>query len=746
LGSTYLYSAVTLALLMIGATAGAQTQAPRFRGGIDLVTIDVTVLDRSGEPVRDLRPEDFTVFIANRPRAIQSVDFIASDAVNAASAPSPAREAGVSTNTLPTSGRLLLLVVDEANLQPTSAHAVMHAAESLIAGLSRGDLVGLARFPDGGGIEFTVDHARVLGAIRQVKGRPASRSGMGVEVFLSEAVDFEQGGRDQWPRALLRECGNPQDPTYRLCQKTMELEAAALLRGEAQKTRMTVDGLRALMKGLEDATTAVTVVLISEGLFVANDAGALAGLASSDGNARVALHVVRPRPPMVSMTIKGPSIDPSGDDAFRRVGLEMLAAQFRGSFYEMSGTGESIFARIQKELSGYYLLSVESTATDREGGNRRVRVEVKRADVVVTARSAFPRRAPATADARAPEERLREMLESLVPTRGLAVAVTSRILPDAADDRVRVLISAEIGHSVAQAASVHVGLVVVDRLGAAVTSNAGTLILAPSHAGRPSPALFSTSLVLAPGEYSLRLAAIDTTGAAGSAHHDVDARLTTLSDGRQVSDLIVSAEPGAGQFPLFTPAAVVDGRRVASVVEVRDPRGRPPDGAVKFEVTVAGQGAPLVAVDAHAQLKPGEKTTMFSRVLSLDDLRSGEYLLRATLTVDGDTKVIGERAFRLEPDPLLARDNIRRAVDELQRVSPVSDELQAFVDAAKAGVFVEPPDAESRSKADVAMVTFVSGLKALVDGRAAVARALFAQTSRSAPNFTGIGPFLSRAR
>jgi hypothetical protein len=70
----------------------------------------------------------------------------------------------------------------------------------------------------------------------------------------------------------------------------------------------------------------------------------------------------------------------------------------------------------------------------------------------------------------------------------------------------------------------------------------------------------------------------------------------------------------------------------------------------------------------------------------------------------------------------------------------------SFVDQAKAGVFATPPEAESRSKPDVAMVTFITGLVALRDGKIAVARALFEQTRRSAPGFTGIEPFLLRVR
>jgi hypothetical protein len=42
----------------VGPNATTQPQ-PIFRGGVDLVTLDVTVVDNDGKPVRGLKPSDF---------------------------------------------------------------------------------------------------------------------------------------------------------------------------------------------------------------------------------------------------------------------------------------------------------------------------------------------------------------------------------------------------------------------------------------------------------------------------------------------------------------------------------------------------------------------------------------------------------------------------------------------------------------------------------------------------------------
>ena len=51
-------------VLLASATLAAQQQPPpRFRTAVDIVRLDVTVLDRHRQPIRDLKQEDFTVLV-----------------------------------------------------------------------------------------------------------------------------------------------------------------------------------------------------------------------------------------------------------------------------------------------------------------------------------------------------------------------------------------------------------------------------------------------------------------------------------------------------------------------------------------------------------------------------------------------------------------------------------------------------------------------------------------------------------
>ena len=59
--STYRVGLLAMAALVAGTSALVQVQQAAFRAGIDLVQVGVTVVDRDGEFITDLTPEDFEI-------------------------------------------------------------------------------------------------------------------------------------------------------------------------------------------------------------------------------------------------------------------------------------------------------------------------------------------------------------------------------------------------------------------------------------------------------------------------------------------------------------------------------------------------------------------------------------------------------------------------------------------------------------------------------------------------------------
>ena len=54
-------AALPLAIFLSLAPLGAEQQTPVFRTGANIVTLDATVVDKDGKPVRGLKADDFVV-------------------------------------------------------------------------------------------------------------------------------------------------------------------------------------------------------------------------------------------------------------------------------------------------------------------------------------------------------------------------------------------------------------------------------------------------------------------------------------------------------------------------------------------------------------------------------------------------------------------------------------------------------------------------------------------------------------
>src|SRR6185369_2249229 len=109
--------ACAAALLSGGAPAvSAQQpraeQAPSFRSGVEVVSLDVGVVDKQGMPIRGLTPADFVVTVAGQQRRIVTAEFISRDATPA-SARVQNEGATISTNEGAGIGRLYAFVVDQ---------------------------------------------------------------------------------------------------------------------------------------------------------------------------------------------------------------------------------------------------------------------------------------------------------------------------------------------------------------------------------------------------------------------------------------------------------------------------------------------------------------------------------------------------------------------------------------------------------------------------------------------------------
>jgi VWFA-related protein len=381
-----------VAIATIGVVVGAQQQPalprPTFDTKAELVLIDVNVIDRDARPVPTLTVDDFELQVNGQPRKIDSLQFVSTTPTNAT--PTTARESAFSSNEMATTGRLLLFVVDENNLRTGASRTILRTAQTLFDRLGPGDMIGLARLPNGtGNVEFTTNRARVTAAMGRITGLVGGRTGM-TKVNLSEAWAHESNDVSLWQNAVERECQGMTGAERDACIQALEADARSMIIETSARTRVTVSALEGLLKGLGALQQPINIVMISEGLFVARDRQNMNEIARRAAEARATIHVIRPGQSYFDIDdTAAPGVSRFYEDGLMAEGLEQLAGETRGTIATVSGSAQIAFDRLGRELSGYYLLGFEPTAADRTGRERRIKVQVKTRGLTVRARPTF---------------------------------------------------------------------------------------------------------------------------------------------------------------------------------------------------------------------------------------------------------------------------------------------------------------------------------------------------------------------
>jgi VWFA-related protein len=775
-------STLSAAAVAAGQATPPQTPRPSFETKAELVLVDVNVVDREAKPVPTLTAADFALEVNGQPRPIESVQFVSTVPVD--TTPATPREAAYTSNDAATTGRLLLFAVDESNLRIGASRSVLRTAQTLFDRLAPGDMVGLARLPTGvGSVEFTADRKRVTDALLRVNGGVSARVGMS-KVNISEAWALENNDTSTWQQAIDRECQGETGAGLEACATNVEADARSMLIESSTRTRLTLQALEGLLKNLVPLDTPINIVLISEGLFVARDRQSMRELGRRAAEARATIHVIRPGQSYFEMDdSRAPGMSRFFDDGLLSEGLEQLADQTRGSMITVNNSGATAFDRLGRELSGYYLLGFEPTEADRTGREQRIRVQVKPRGLTVRARPTFViRDAPAAVTAAAaldPLAQVTAVLRQPLPHRGLPLRVASFTAIDAASSKVRVIISAEAGDPGTTEAEWPVGLLILDKDDKAVVSRAGNSILAPASVRGESPRLILTSLLLDPGEYSLRVAAADDRGRAGSVHHTIQARLLKAGS-LNVSDLmLVSQPPTAGDLPRPRPSTIIDSETVSALIEITSgDRARLGRATVTVQIADAENGNPLVSVEARPASR-GVNLRAYAATLKLGVLPPGEYVARAIIAAPGqpDTRVV--RPFLMAPtiaatvapvdvtvpldpdappaplaevkilapvprfvaDTVLIPAVVSPFLDGLSGMHPPSAAVEAVLDKARNGQF-EVPAEPGATPDDELNLAFVRGLEALSKGQVPQAAAWFQQTLKGASDFLGAAFYL----
>ena len=764
--------------LLLPTMIAAQQPPVQFEARADLVLVDANVLDDKGVPIPNLTAADFVVSVDGKPRPLSSVQFVKQDTAAAAE---PAKPAPVhySTNEGAAIGRDIIIVVDENSLPPTGGRAVLSSVDRFLSTISPADRVGLVRMPDFvGSVDFTTDRAKVREALKKVQGR-SMRSGM-VRLSIGEAAARERGNDMAWENAIGRICAGATGPSLEACVSDLQSEAMTLWTEVTRRAQQTVDGLRSLIQTMKEMPGPKTLILLSQGFSVEEARQDVQAIARLAADARVSIYVLHIDMPSFDIADAQPSATRLEDERVLSEGLDTLAGASRGARFRIVGSGEGVFARVARELSGYYLLGFEPTAEDRDGKPHRIRVEVKRPDVTVRARAQFTiAPAPATASRgsdtanRASSDprvdQLIALLRSPAVDPGVPLRVAAYATPGATADKVKIIVGADVGAPTTAATEMHVGLLLVDGSGKVAGNQLASVKLQPAAADEPQPLRFLGNLEVPAGDYTLRFAAIDPDGRQGSVHHSVRARLAEAG-GVSISDLIVTAV-ARGQGGLRPEVHLeLDTPALQTVMELSasDPK-RLNNARVTFEVSESTNGEAIVSERGRLGNASGGRRPV-SAVMDVGVLPPGQYVARAVVRVAGEDAVTTTRPFEVAPrktaapsggesaaravgarrmrppippfrtEDVLAPEVVGPFVDHvIANYSPSPAALEAL-EAIKAGDLANAAK-EQREITEVGM-SFAQGISLLARGRNAEADTFFRAALRGSSDFIGAAFYL----
>lgn len=643
------------------ATPAAQppVEGPTFRTGVELITVDVTVLDSRSRPITDLHAPEFVVTIDGEPRRVVSAEFVHVDVDAAKKVAATQEDSHFSTNSGPPSGRLILFVVDQGNISLGGARAVLDSASRFLNALSPFDRVAfIAIPPPGPAVDFTTDHAPIREAMSLVHGA-SSRFDDKFNIGVVEAMSIAQNHDQMKLKEVVdRECGSIglRADVLERCERDIEMQATQMMAMMREQSSRSLSALRGLLRDLEPVEGQKSMIFISQGLQLETGATELNDLVSLAGLARVTLNILllESNGMDASRALISPTMQ--ADRNFEVQGLEMLAGQSRGAFFRVAGNGEGIFDRLTSELSGYYLLGVEQVQGDRDGKRHRIGVEVRRKGVTLRSRRAFILPEGATTAAKA-EERLGTALRSPFPIPEVPLRVTSYAYRDGAPGKVRVVIAAELQQTDSPSTDYTVGFVLADAENRVVANMVETRALAPADDRPGAPLVFVGSAVVDPGMYTLRFGAVDAEGRRGTVLRPVPAWETTGQE-FAVGDLIVAgaSERKEGLMPAVE-ARVGEGR-LATYLELYASAPAAFDAtAVAVEIAPDDASEPLVRVPARLVEASRPELRIAQAMISTRLLPPGRYLTRVHITRDGKPAGFLTRPFIVLPRVPSATDS-----------------------------------------------------------------------------------------
>jgi VWFA-related protein len=319
-----------------------------------------------------------------------------------------------------------MLLVDRTNIRFEGMNAHRAAVEGFIDGLQPSDRLsvvasGLGSAPS---VPFTTDHERVKRTLTSIVGQRGLDAPSAVRALRELLIELKP---IEAPKTIvLISEGFPvptPDSGEPLIQELERLAAEARTIVYALQLAPRINDIR---RTTQDANLGPDLTAPA----AAGSRGAARGQGLPNAGG--------------PQTMPGPANAPVADRVEAGGGLNSVAAVTGGSMFTVVMKADPALARIDSELSGYYLLGVEADPSTRDGKPHGIKVDVDRPGVTVRSRRQLIANRPPPLP-RTPEEALLPAFSSPSPIAALPIRVATFLMRGAGEKNIQLTIQAEVG-------------------------------------------------------------------------------------------------------------------------------------------------------------------------------------------------------------------------------------------------------------------------------------------------------------
>lgn len=617
-------------------TGAQQQQPPVFRSGVNLVTLDVTVVDKDGKPVRGLKASDFEVKLEGQVRPVQTVDFVESgsgSAVASAVRPGAPSNAPAPAKREP---RAVVVLFDDLSFRPGRGKPLMVAAQRAIEQFGPDDLIGttvtsgLVR-----PVNPTTDRVALKAAIGKVAGIAEVNMTSPFYISESEAVGIDRDDRVAGGVAA-REC--PEiGMTIEQCQPMIAAMGRAFATTLRNRAAVQMDAFRQIITAMKQFRGEKVLIVASEGVSTMADIGAidrqLEPIMREAAESGIRFYSLSEEPDYSDASSNGFERQKAAILAARDLfdGIASVAIAAGGEAFHVVGQADRFFTRIEAETSAIYRLGVDGPAGVDKARFLNAKVSVKTPGVTVRAnRKALFADAPK--EVIPIDKQLMNAVAGGFVDVAVPVTVATVLRRDAQSSQLQLGVNLQIPPDVPGPVTMMFSL--MDEAGKPLPGLAGRKQLTPPAPGQDYRFSFALPLAAA-GRYSMRVSAADANGKVGATEQRVDAQLGKIGAFSASSMLIGwSAADGVQKLlALDTLPPEAANMQVSLELYPDDAAGMATDVAVNLSITKIGDAKPVI----EKQIRPSATGMVLSSAVDVDvkTLTPGTYSVKATVVQSG---------------------------------------------------------------------------------------------------------------